>query len=65
MDTHPNGGASVLYLQQKDIDMLSPHQQNLLAEEFLKVYIFHYIKKVSNYFYTLQILFSSLLVGVQ
>lgn len=37
MDTHPNGGATVLYLQQKDIDTLSPHQQNLLAEEFLKV----------------------------
>lgn len=36
-DTHPNGGATVLYLLQKDVDMLSPHQQTALAEEFLKV----------------------------
>lgn len=39
MDTHPNGGATVLYLQQKDMDMLSPNQQNSLADEFLKVSI--------------------------
>ncbi|XP_077287991.1 uncharacterized protein LOC143912577 [Arctopsyche grandis] len=37
MDTHPNGGATVLYLQHKDLEMLSPNQQNSVAEEFLKL----------------------------
>ncbi|CAH0599169.1 unnamed protein product [Chrysodeixis includens] len=37
VETHPNGGASVLYLQQRDIDMLSAPQQEALAKEFLKL----------------------------
>ncbi|KAJ2940974.1 hypothetical protein O0L34_g13100 [Tuta absoluta] len=37
VDTHPNGGASVVYLYQRDIDMLSQPQQEALAKEFLKL----------------------------
>lgn len=37
VETHPNGGASVLYLNQRDVDMLNAHQQEALAKEFLKV----------------------------
>ncbi|XP_060807613.1 lysine-specific demethylase 9 [Amyelois transitella] len=37
VDTHPNGGASVVYLNQRDVDMLSVHQQESLAKEFLKL----------------------------
>ncbi|CAH2243720.1 uncharacterized protein LOC120634459 [Pararge aegeria] len=37
VETHPNGGASVVYLYQHDIDMLSPTQQESLAKEFLKL----------------------------
>ncbi|XP_045539586.1 uncharacterized protein LOC106716681 [Papilio machaon] len=37
VETHPNGGASVVYLYQHDIDMLSEHQQESLAKEFLKL----------------------------
>ncbi|XP_072946118.1 uncharacterized protein [Epargyreus clarus] len=37
VETHPNGGASVVYLQQQDVDMLSPQQQDSLAKEFLKL----------------------------
>lgn len=37
VETHPNGGASVVYLYQRDVDMLSESQQALLAKEFLKV----------------------------
>ncbi|XP_023941496.1 lysine-specific demethylase RSBN1L [Bicyclus anynana] len=37
VETHPNGGASVVYLYQHDIDMLSPTQQDSLAKEFLKL----------------------------
>ncbi|KPJ04904.1 Round spermatid basic protein 1-like protein [Papilio xuthus] len=37
VETHPNGGASVVYLYQHDIDMLSENQQESLAKEFLKL----------------------------
>ncbi|XP_063543034.1 lysine-specific demethylase RSBN1L [Cydia strobilella] len=37
VDTHPNGGASVVYLHQRDVDMLSASQQESLAKEFLKL----------------------------
>ncbi|XP_046973881.1 uncharacterized protein LOC124540406 [Vanessa cardui] len=37
VETHPNGGASVVYLNQQDVDMLSPPQQETLAKEFLKL----------------------------
>nr|XP_049705735.1 lysine-specific demethylase 9 [Helicoverpa armigera] len=37
VETHPNGGARVLYLQQRDVDMLSATQQEALAKEFLKL----------------------------
>ncbi|XP_045780033.1 lysine-specific demethylase 9 [Maniola jurtina] len=37
VETHPNGGASVVYLYQHDIDMLSATQQESLAKEFLKL----------------------------
>ncbi|CAG5058268.1 unnamed protein product [Parnassius apollo] len=37
VETHPNGGASVVYLYQHDVDMLSEHQQESLAKEFLKL----------------------------
>ncbi|KAG6446633.1 hypothetical protein O3G_MSEX004538 [Manduca sexta] len=37
VETHPNGGASVVYLQQRDIDMLTEQQQLSLAKEFLKL----------------------------
>lgn len=39
VETHPNGGASVVYLHQRDVDMLSAPQQESLAKEFLKVHI--------------------------
>ncbi|XP_032524773.2 uncharacterized protein LOC116775876 [Danaus plexippus] len=37
VETHPNGGASVVYLYQHDVDMLSAIQQEELAKEFLKL----------------------------
>lgn len=37
VETHPNGGASVVYLHQRDVDMLSAPQQESLAKEFLKL----------------------------
>ncbi|XP_063834922.1 uncharacterized protein LOC135084107 [Ostrinia nubilalis] len=37
VETHPNGGASVVYLHQRDIDMLNVQQQEVLAKEFLKL----------------------------
>ncbi|XP_035456675.2 lysine-specific demethylase RSBN1L [Spodoptera frugiperda] len=37
VETHPNGGASVVYLHQRDVDMLSAPQQEALAKEFLKL----------------------------
>lgn len=37
VETHLNGGASVVYLHQNDVDMLGPTQQEALAKEFLKV----------------------------
>ncbi|KAL0859452.1 hypothetical protein ABMA27_010622 [Loxostege sticticalis] len=37
VETHPNGGASVVYLHQRDIDMLNAQQQEVLAKEFLKL----------------------------
>ncbi|CAK1546767.1 unnamed protein product [Leptosia nina] len=37
VETHPNGGASVVYLHQNDVDMLGPTQQEALAKEFLKL----------------------------
>ncbi|XP_038219093.1 uncharacterized protein LOC119837552 [Zerene cesonia] len=37
VETHPNGGASVVYLHQNDVDMLSATQQEALAKEFLKL----------------------------
>ncbi|KAJ8707489.1 hypothetical protein PYW08_010741 [Mythimna loreyi] len=37
VETHPNGGASVVYLHQRDVDMLSAPQQEVLAKEFLKL----------------------------
>ncbi|XP_068624703.1 uncharacterized protein [Battus philenor] len=37
VETHPNGGASVVYLYQHDVDMLSEMQQESLAKEFLKL----------------------------
>ncbi|XP_047519472.1 uncharacterized protein LOC125059206 isoform X1 [Pieris napi] len=37
VETHPNGGASVVYLHQNDVDMLGPVQQEALAKEFLKL----------------------------
>ncbi|XP_026760342.2 uncharacterized protein LOC113519434 [Galleria mellonella] len=37
VEKHPNGGASVLYLHQRDVDMLAAHQQESLAKEFLKL----------------------------
>lgn len=40
METHPNGGASVVYLYQHDVDMLSAIQQEELAKEFLKVFYY-------------------------
>lgn len=40
VETHPNGGASVVYLYQQDVDMLSSTQQAELAKEFLKVSFF-------------------------
>lgn len=40
VETHPNGGASVVYLYQHDVDMLSAIQQEELAKEFLKVFYY-------------------------
>ncbi|KAM3959897.1 LOW QUALITY PROTEIN: uncharacterized protein ACR2FA_006034 [Aphomia sociella] len=37
VEKHPNGGASVLYLHQRDVDMLNVQQQESLAKEFLKL----------------------------
>ncbi|CAH2060955.1 unnamed protein product, partial [Iphiclides podalirius] len=37
VETHPNGGASVVYLYQHDVEMLSEHQQESLAKEFLNL----------------------------
>ncbi|XP_048486685.1 uncharacterized protein LOC105386526 [Plutella xylostella] len=37
VETHPNGGAGVVYLQQRDVDALPPPQQRALAQEFLKL----------------------------
>lgn len=37
VETHPNGGARVVYLHQRDVDMLSASQQESLAKEFLKL----------------------------
>lgn len=37
VETHPNGGASVVYLHQRDVDMLNTQQQEALAKEFLKL----------------------------
>ncbi|CAB3258672.1 unnamed protein product [Arctia plantaginis] len=37
VETHPNGGASVVYLHQRDVDMLNAQQQESLAKEFLKL----------------------------
>ncbi|XP_028044091.1 round spermatid basic protein 1-like protein [Bombyx mandarina] len=37
VETHPNGGASVVYLHQRDVDMLGEQQQQSLAKEFLKL----------------------------
>ncbi|VVD06002.1 unnamed protein product [Leptidea sinapis] len=37
VETHPNGGASVVYLHQNDVDMLNTVQQEVLAKEFLKL----------------------------
>ncbi|XP_049881730.1 lysine-specific demethylase RSBN1L [Pectinophora gossypiella] len=37
VETHPNGGASVVYLYQRDVDMLPANQQEALAKEFLKL----------------------------
>ncbi|XP_075986904.1 uncharacterized protein LOC142983776 [Anticarsia gemmatalis] len=37
VETHPNGGASVVYLHQRDVDMLNTQQQESLAKEFLKL----------------------------
>ncbi|GBP26686.1 Round spermatid basic protein 1-like protein [Eumeta japonica] len=37
VETHPNGGASVVYLNQRDVDTLNEQQQEALAKEFLKL----------------------------
>lgn len=37
VETHPNGGASVVYLHQRDVDALNAQQQEVLAKEFLKL----------------------------